>query len=68
MTATTSAEEYLHRPRGAPLPTGAPHTPSRGSDMHAADMPACPDCGRRHPSYLAAALCCDTDLDPDRGA
>ncbi len=32
--------------------------------MHATDMPACPDCGRRHPSYLAAALCCDTTSTP----
>jgi hypothetical protein len=34
--------------------------------MHAADMPACTTWGSAYPSHLAAALCCDDDVDSDR--
>lgn len=27
------------------------------------DMPECTICGARYPSHLAAALCCDVELD-----
>lgn len=31
--------------------------------MNAADMPECTTCGSRYSSHLAAALCCDVELD-----
>lgn len=30
------------------------------------DMPECTTCGAHYPSCLAAALCCDPELDTDR--
>lgn len=34
-----------------------------GASMNAADMPECTTCGAHYPSHLAAALCCDPELE-----